>query len=106
MIDTIFLLSSLFPLAIGVGYFFKPRKILKIQALFRKRLERFEKRLYKQRRKVGLCFTLLGFFIVYTYFHPVWIYDMFVVARYIVGLVFPEVFEQVRQVSVTPMVCI
>lgn len=106
MINTIFLMSGLFPLAIGVGYFFKPRKILKVQTWFRKKQEKFEKRLYKQHRKVGVCFALLGLFIVYTYFQPIWIYDMFVVARYFVDLLFPEVFEQVRQVSAMPMVCI
>lgn len=106
MINTIFLLSSLIPLTIGLGYLFGPRKVLKIQTWFRKKQARFEKRLFKQHRMVGVGFTLIGLFVVYTYFQPVWIYDMFVVARYVVGLIFPEVFEQVRQVSATPMVCI
>ena len=106
MINTIFLFSGLFPLALGLGYFFKPSKILKMQTWFRKRLEKFEKRLCKRHRKVGVCFTLIGLFVIYTYFQPVWIYDMFVIARYVMGVIFPQAFEQVRQVSATPMVCI
>lgn len=106
MFNTIFLFGGIFPLVTGVAYLFKPRKMLKIQTWLRKRQERLEKRLYKRHRVVGVCLTLLGLFVVCTCFQPVWIYDMFMIARYFVELMFPQVFEQMQQVSVTPMVCI
>lgn len=106
MINTIFLMSSLIPLAIGAAFFFRPRKVLKIQAKFRKRLEKAEKRLHKEHRKVGLCFGVMGAFIIYTYFQPIWIYSAFYVARVMMGLFFPEMFEPVQQVEALPTVFI
>ncbi len=106
MINTLFLLFALGPIVLGLGFILKPRKMKKIQAWFRKKMERFEMKLFKAHKKVGTCFVLMGFLMVYTYFQPIWIYHMFLVARIVMGVLFPGAFEQVQQVEATPMVCI
>lgn len=106
IINTIFLLSAFVPLTFGLGYLFRPKKVKKFQAGVRKRLEKVENRLYKRHRFFGLCFTTMGLMIVYTYFQPIWIYNMFVIARVVMGVLFPEAFQDVQQVQATPMVCI
>jgi len=105
MINTIFLLSSLVPFAVGMGYILKPKKMKKLQAWFRKKIEKFETHVYKRHRVVGLGFVAMGLMMVYTYFQPIWVYNMFVISRVVMGVFFPEMF-QVQQVDVTPMVCI
>jgi hypothetical protein len=106
MINTIFFGMALFPILLGLAFILKPRKMKKIQAWFRKKLERFEMAVFKAHKKVGVCFVLVGVVMVYTYFQPVWIYNMFLIARVVMGMVFPEMMDQVQQVEATPMVCI
>lgn len=93
MIDTIFLFWGLIPLTIGFGLIFRPKAVSKAQVKFRKRIERMEKRFFKAHRETGLSFVLLGVVLILTYFHPVWIYNMFVVARLLAGLFFPHLFQ-------------
>lgn len=106
MINTLFFGIALFPILLGLGFILKPRKMKKIQAWFRKKLERFELFIFKSHKKVGVGFVLMGLLMVYTYFQPVWIYNMFMIARVVMGVVFPDMMDQVQQVEATPMVCI
>lgn len=106
MINTIFFLFALFPVVLGLGFILKPRKIKRIQAWFRKKMERCEMRLFKAHKRVGALFMLFGFLMVYTYFQPIWIYNMFVIGRIVMGVLFPDAFQEVQQVDATPMVCI
>ncbi|HSA60417.1 MAG TPA: hypothetical protein VLJ37_12125 [bacterium] len=106
MISTLFLVIALFPVMIGLGYILTPRKMKKIQAWFRKRLEKVEVRFYKAHRKVGLGFLGLGCLMLFTYFQPIWIYNMFVAARIVMGVFFPEAFQEFQPVQAIPMVCI
>lgn len=93
MTNLFFLLWGLVPVTIGFGFIFRPRRMAKAQVRFRQRMERMEKRFFKANRATGLAFVLLGTIFLLTYFHPVWIYNMFVVARLLAGLFFPELFE-------------
>lgn len=93
MINTIFLVWGLIPVAMGIGFIFRPRRMLKAQTNFRKRMEKMEKKLFKAHRATGLGFVLVGLILLLTYFHPVWIYNMFLVARVVIGLLFPHLFE-------------
>ena len=76
------------------------------RASFRKRLEKIEVRFYKSHRAVGLGFLALGSVMIFTYFQPIWLYNMFVAARIVMGIFFPEVFNDFQQVEAIPMVCI
>lgn len=93
MINTIFLFWGMLPVAVGLGFIFRPRKMVRMQTRFRKRMERMEKRFYKAHRATGLGLVLAGLVLLLTYFHPVWIYNMFLVARVVIGLFFPHLFE-------------
>lgn len=106
MISTLFLVMALVPMAVGLGYILAPRKMKKLQAWFRKRLEKIEVRFYKSHRKVGLGFMALGSLLLFTYFQPIWIYNLFVATRIVMGVFFPEAFQQFQPVEATPMVCI
>jgi hypothetical protein len=106
MINTLFFVFAIFPIAVGMGFILKPRKMKRIQAWFRKRMERFENSLFKAHKKVGLVFVLMGMLMVYTYFQPVWVYNMFVAARLVMGVLFPDMMQNFQQVEATPMVCI
>lgn len=106
MINTLFLVAGLIPMGIGLGYILKPRKMKRMQAWYRKKLERLEIRTFKAHRKVGLAFMALGTLMLFTYFQPVWIYNMFIAARIVMGVLFPEVFQEFQPVQAIPMVCI
>lgn len=106
IINTIFLLSAFVPLILGLGYLFRPKKMKKLQAWFRKKIEKMDTRVYKHRRAMGFGMVSLGLMMIYTYFQPIWIYNMFVIARVVMGVLFPEAFQDVQQVQATPMVCI
>ena len=106
MISTFFLVMALIPMTAGLGYILAPRKMKKMQAWFRKRLEKVETRFYKSHRTVGLGFMALGSVMLFTYFQPVWIYNMFIAARIVMGVFFPEAFQEFQPVEATPMVCI
>lgn len=106
MISTLFLVMALIPMSLGLGFILAPRKMKKTQAWFRKRLEKVEVRFYKAHRKVGLGFLGLGCLMLFTYFQPIWIYNMFVAARIVMGVLFPETFQEFQQVQAVPMVCI
>jgi len=93
-------------MSLGLGYVLAPRKMKKTQAWFRKKLEKIEVRCYKSHRTVGLGFLALGSVMIFTYFQPVWIYNMFVAARMVMGVFFPETFNEFQQVEAVPMVCI
>jgi uncharacterized protein YjeT (DUF2065 family) len=106
MISTLFLAMALTPMVIGLGYILKPRMMKRAQAWFRKRLEKVEARFYKSHRAVGLGFMALGSLMLFTYFQPVWVYNLFVAARIVMGIFFPETFQEFQQVEAVPMVCI
>ncbi len=106
MLNTLFLISGLFPLAIGTGFIFQPRRMRDYQTRFRKRLERLEKKTHRASRATGLSFLLTGTLMVAVYSNPNWIYRAFLAARIIAGVFFPHMFEPVRQASVTPTVFI
>ena len=93
MVNTVILIWGLIPLTIGFCYIFRPRRIAKAQAAFRKRAERMEKKLLKAHRATGLALVLMGLVMVLSWFHPVWIYNLFLVARVIAGLFFPQLFQ-------------
>ncbi len=106
MISTLFLVLALIPMSAGLGYILTPRKMKKMQAWFRKKLEKVEARFYKAHRKVGLGFLALGSLMLFTYFQPIWIYNLFVAARIVMGVFFPEAFQDFQPVEAIPMVCI
>ncbi len=106
MFNTIFLVSGLTPMVIGIGFLFRPRRMSRLQSRFRKRLERLERRLRRAHRVTGLAFLSVGFVMLLTYFYPVWVFNLFVVVRMVMGVFFPEMFEAIRPVDTTPMVCI
>ena len=102
MINTIVLLWGLIPLTIGFSFIFRPKRMLSAQVSFRKRVERFEKRLFKAHRATGLAFVLLGLVLILTWFHPVWIYNMFLLARVVAGLFFPQFFRSHGVAQIVP----
>ena len=106
MINTVFFIVALTPIVVGLGFLLKPRKMKKLQAWFRKRMEKFEVLLFKSHKKVGVAFVLMGMVMVYTYFQPIWVYNMFVAARVVMGVFFPEMMPEFQPVEATPMVCI
>jgi fatty acid desaturase len=106
MIDAMMLIWGLIPVTIGFGFIFRPRKMAKAQARFRKRIENFEKKLFKAHRATGLAILLLGVMMVLTWFHPVWIYNLFVVARVLAGLFFPQLFQPSHVAQIIPTVWI
>lgn len=105
MINSIFLITALIPFFVGIGYLFKPKTMKKVQGWFRKKIDKLDRYAYKRHRFVGFMFTAVGLMMIYTYFQPVWIYNVFVVARVVMSVLFPDVF-QIQQVDATPMVCI
>jgi len=107
MFNTLFFIVALTPIIVGLGFILRPKKMKKLQAWSRKKLEKFENRLLKSHKKVGFAFVFLGLAMVYTYFHPVWVYNMFVAARVVIGVFFPEMMPaDFQPVEATPMVCI
>jgi hypothetical protein len=106
MIHTLFLGLALAPMVIGLGYILKPRMMKKVQAWFRKRMEKVEVRFYKSHRAVGLGFMAMGSLMLFTYFQPIWVYNLFVAARIVMGVFFPEAFQDFQPVEAIPMVCI
>lgn len=107
MVNTLFLFWGLIPVALGLGFIFRPRKMVRAQAKFRKRMEQLEKKLLKTHRTTGLALVLSGLVLILSYFHPVWIYNVFVVARLIAGLLFPGHFATpVPENAVIPTVWI
>jgi hypothetical protein len=99
----LFLLSSVIPLIIGMGYLLKPRKVLRFQARFRKKIEQVEKKMYKYHKRVGAYSLVVSFLMIYTYFRPLWIYHTILIARMIF---FPESFQATQPVKTTPMTCL
>ncbi|MBI3540783.1 MAG: hypothetical protein HY073_01370 [Deltaproteobacteria bacterium] len=93
MINTIILIWGFIPMAVGLGFFFRPKKMVAAQTRFRKKAEKFEKRLYKAHRSTGLGFILVSLVFLLSAFHPVWIYNCFVVGRIITGVFFPSLFH-------------
>ena len=89
------LFLGLIPLTLGVGFLFHPRKVIQAQTRFRKRMEKFEKKLYKNYRATGLAFVLLAVIFLLTTFYPVWIFNLFLTTRIVVGLIFPHLFTPV-----------
>lgn len=106
MIDAVMLVWGLIPVTIGFSFIFRPKKMAKSQARFRRRIENFEKKLFKAHRATGLAFLLLGVVMVLTWFHPVWIYNVFVVVRLLAGLFFPQLFEPTEVATIIPTVWI
>ena len=106
MVDTLFLMSGFVPLLIGLGLIFRPKKMMRVQAKFRKRMEKFEKQLYKAHRATGLGFLLLAVIILLNYFHPIWIFNLFLVTRLVAGLFFPQFFLQPTTTYIIPTVWI
>ena len=81
------------PLTLGVGFLVRPKKVLQAQTRFRKRMEKMEKRLFKAHRATGLAFILLGLIMLLSWFYPIWIFNLFAVARLLAGLFFPRLFQ-------------
>ena len=106
MINTLFFIMALSPMIAGLGFILKPRKMKKMQSWFRKKMERFETVLFKAHKKVGVAFVLLGMVMVYTYFQPIWVYNMFVAAQVVMGVFFPDMMPDFQPVEATPMICI
>jgi uncharacterized protein YjeT (DUF2065 family) len=107
MFNTLFFVVAISPIVVGLGYILKPKKMKKVQAWFRKKAEKFENRLLKSHKKVGFAFVALGMVMVYTYFQPIWVYNMVVAARVVIGVFFPEMMPaDFQPVEATPMVCI
>ena len=93
MINTLVLIWGLIPVTIGFGFVFRPKKMVRVQKNFRKRIESFEKKLFKAHRTSGLSFILAGTVLLMSYFYPVWIFNAFLVTRVVVGAFFPHLFE-------------
>lgn len=107
MINTLFFIVALTPIFIGLGFILKPKKMKKMQAWLRKKVEKVENRLLKSHKKVGFAFVFLGMVMVYTYFQPIWVYNMFIAARVVMGVFFPTMMPaDFQPVEATPMVCI
>lgn len=105
MANFIFLLWGLIPVGVGVGFLMRPRRMVRAQSQFRKKMEKLEKKLYRSHRVTGLCFLLLGTVFLASYFYPVWIFKMFLVGRIILGALFPELFRS-QAVAIVPTVWI
>lgn len=93
MANTLFFFWGLIPLTLGFGFIFRPKAVLKAHRAFEKRRGRLEKRLFRAHRATGLAFVLLGLVMFLSWFHPVWIYNLFVMARILVALFFPTAFQ-------------
>ncbi len=100
MINLICLLVGVGALIVGFGYIRKPRKMARVQAKVRKKIEKLEKKMIKSHRITGLSYVLAGTVFLLTVFHPVWIFNLFVVARLISGFLFPSFFVPASTVQV------
>ena len=47
----------------------------------------------KSHRTKGLFLTLIGTVVLLSWFHPVWIFNLFLVTRIIAGGLFPQFFQ-------------
>ena len=94
MINTLFLTWGLIPILTGLGLIFRPRTVSRLQTQFRKKMEKMEKRLLKAHRATGLAFLILGSVLILSWFHPIWIYNAFLVVRIALGAFFPELFQK------------
>lgn len=104
MIDALFLAWGLVPLTIGFGFIFSPKMVLKAHKKFEKRRQAMTKKFFKAHRATGLAFVLLGVVMLLTWLHPVWIYNLFILARIVTTLVSGGALQ--HQASVIPTVWI
>lgn len=102
MLNSFVLMIGFIPLLTGLGLIFRPKQVAKAQVKFRKRMEKFEKRFFKAHRSAGLGFILGSLVFLMSYFHPVWIFNSFLVVRLVSGLFFPQLYQHTNAVKIVP----
>ncbi len=90
----------------GLGFIFRPKSVARLAKSYHSRAQRVQKKLIKANRATGLFFILIGQVLLLSWFHPVWIYNCFVVARVIAGVLFPSMFVPAQTAAVIPTVWI
>ena len=100
--DAIILTWGLLPMMLGLGFIFRPRSIAKLERAYAKRAVQLQKRAFKAHRATGLALLLASTVMLLSWFYPVWIFNCFLITRYVAGFIFPAHFETLQTAQVIP----
>lgn len=106
MINALLLSWGILPLAMGFGFLFRPRLMMRLEKSYARQAQRFQKRFFKAHRATGLFLILVGFVMILSIVYPVWIFNGFLLARLIAGALFPQMFIPTQTAIVIPTVWI
>lgn len=105
-VSALILTWGFLPVVLGFGFIFRPRLMAKLQRAYAKKAQKIQKKFLKAHRATGLFFINVGVLILLTAFYPVWIFNGFLLARIVVGFLFPSLFQATQTVAIVPTVWI
>ncbi len=100
--NTLILTWGLLPMFLGIGFVFKPELIARLEKAYAKQARRFQTRFFKAHRATGLGLILASVVILLSWFYPVWIFNCFLIARVVVGALFPSHFPPLQGTPIIP----